>query len=845
VRGGAFNNTIGGAAAGAGNVVSGNAGNGVYVAGNASSGNAVQGNFIGTTPTGLAPLGNVRDGVFIDGAPNNTVGGVTAAARNVIAANGSGPAFAGVLVANAGATGNRVEGNYLGVAADGTTTAGMANAGQGVCIGNRANNNTVGGTAAGAGNAIGPNGGYGVLVDDFDGSGTYTGVAGVGNPIRGNLFVNVTPPDQSIQLLNGGNHALAAPALATAITSGGTTTVTGSLSSVANTSFVVEFFASGAGSPPQGQTFLGQLTVTTDGAGQKSFTTPLPVAVTPGEFITATATDTATNDTSGFSPAVSVQQVLAFTSAASATFTVGTAGNFTVAATGFSPPTISESSNDVLPTGVTFDAATGLLRGTPAAGSGAVYTLHFTAHNGYGPDVTQTFTLTVNEAATFTSSGGAAFVAGTPGSFTVTLAGFPAPTLSESAGDTLPGGVTFNPATGVLRGTPAANGGGTYTLHVTAHNGIGADAAQTFTLTVDQAPAFTSAASAGFIAGTLDRFTVSAGGFPVPALTEKGGDTLPGGVTFDPGTGVLGGTPTADSLGTYTLHFTATNGIGSGAVQVFTLTVGQPPAITSAGATTFTAGAAGTFTVAAAGSPTPTLSESGSDVLPGGVSFNPSTGVLGGTPAAGSGGVYTLHFTAHNGIGSDATQTFTLTVDAAPAFTSAAGATFTAGAAGAVTVSAVGFPVATLSEIAGDTLPGGVSFNAATGVLSGAPAGPGTYTLHFTATNGVGADATQTFTLTVVAPPPPAPSGQTTPLSPRGINARLVLMKAGRKKRLAVEVDFADTGAKKTQFLLPFQKPQYRNIQVTVRDSNADGVPDEVVVTARKGRKTVTATFGS
>ena len=79
---------------------------------------------------------------------------------------------------------------------------------------------------------------------------------------------------------------------------------------------------------------------------------------------------------------------------------------------------------------------------------------------------------------------------------------------------------------------------------------------------------------------------------------------------------------------------------------------------------------AGTFTVVASGSPTPTLSESNSDTLPSGVIFTAATGIVAGTPAAGTGGTYTLHFIAHNGVGSDATQTFTLTVDQPAAFTS-------------------------------------------------------------------------------------------------------------------------------------------------------------------------------
>jgi hypothetical protein len=49
------------------------------------------------------------------------------------------------------------------------------------------------------------------------------------------------------------------------------------------------------------------------------------------------------------------------------------------------------------------------------------------------------------------------------------------------------------------------------------------------------------------------------------------------------------------------------------------------------------------------------------------------------------------------------------------------------------------------------------------------------------------------------------------------------------------------TGAKKANIPVPFTSPAYKNIRVTVRDSNGDGVPDQVVVTAMKGKKTVTA----
>jgi hypothetical protein len=183
---------------------------------------------------------------------------------------------------------------------------------------------------------------------------------------------------------------------------------------------------------------------------------------------------------------------------------------------------------------------------------------------------------------------------------------------------------------------------------------------------VDEAPSITSASSATFAVGSAGRLSVTAAGFPAPSLSESAGDTLPGGGTFDPLTGALSGTPAVGSGGTYTLHFAAHNGVGGDATQTFTLTVDEAPSISSASATTFTAGSAGNFTVTASGFPGPTLSESLGDTLPAGVIFDPATGALGGTPAAGSGGTYTLHFTAHNGVGSDATQTFTLTVKGGP-----------------------------------------------------------------------------------------------------------------------------------------------------------------------------------
>jgi hypothetical protein len=167
-------------------------------------------------------------------------------------------------------------------------------------------------------------------------------------------------------------------------------------------------------------------------------------------------------------------------------------------------------------------------------------------------------------------------------------------------------------------------------------------------------PLFTSPNSTTFTVSTPGTFTVTATGTPTPTLSESG--PLPNGVQFNSATGVLSGT-----AGAYQISFTASNSGGGDATQSFKLTVNPAsPTITSANTTTFTVGTQGTFTATATGTPTPTLTESGP--LPAGVQFS-TTGVLSGTPAAGTTGSYPIRITASNGQGLDATQNFTLRVN--------------------------------------------------------------------------------------------------------------------------------------------------------------------------------------
>lgn len=177
--------TIGGTAAGATNLISGNQGDGVRV--NGRTGLNIQGNYIGTTYTGNSDLGNNLSGVALHGGGNNTVGGSNASARNVLSGNDD----HGVFLAS-DSDENIISGNYIGVGANGTTA--VANTDPAVSINSGSSSNLIGGTTAGEANVIRRNTDNGVAI---------SGSSSTNNAIIGNSLSSNAPPN--IDLGNDGS----------------------------------------------------------------------------------------------------------------------------------------------------------------------------------------------------------------------------------------------------------------------------------------------------------------------------------------------------------------------------------------------------------------------------------------------------------------------------------------------------------------------------------------------------------------------------------------------------------------------------------------------------------------
>ncbi|BDU71710.1 putative Ig domain-containing protein [Mesoterricola silvestris] len=316
-----------------------------------------------------------------------------------------------------------------------------------------------------------------------------------------------------------------------------------------------------------------------------------------------------------------------------AVFTVGLAITSDLpSSTGGAPTRYSVA--PTLPAGLNLDATTGAVSGTPKAVTPrATYTV--TASNSAG-GTTADLVITVNDAApaslayttpSATYPRGAAIAANAP----VTTGGTPNAYAVQPA---LPAGLTLNPATGVISGTPSTvTPAASYV--VTASNDAGS-VTTTLTLAVAEvAPAgltytVTSAAYPLGIAIAPNRPSFSGGAPTAYAVTPP----LPAGLALDPATGVITGTPrTVTAPAAYVV--TGSNPAGSSQATL-TLSVVDPPPQGLTYAVTNAYYAVGTPITPNTPSVTggTVASYSVNPALPAGIGLDPVTGVISGTPSA-------------------------------------------------------------------------------------------------------------------------------------------------------------------------------------------------------------------
>jgi hypothetical protein len=294
---------IGGTTAAARNLISGNTRFGVAISASMPN-NVVKGNYIGTDVTGTKAVGNGSDGVSVN-STGDVIGGSVPGAGNVISANrGNGIAIFGAGVGN-----TVVQRNRIGTQVDGK--APLGNALNGIAVENTGPD-TIGGMTKPLRNRIAFNGHDGIAVTNGTGhallanaifaNGTLGLTDSIGIDLTGcGTCIGVTPNDTNDGDI-GPNNRQNFPVLTSAVSTSSTTTVSGTLNSTANTTFLLLFFSNPACDPShhgEGKHFLGSASVKTVG-NNVTFTAHLPVPVSHGQVVTSTAADPGGN-TSEFS----------------------------------------------------------------------------------------------------------------------------------------------------------------------------------------------------------------------------------------------------------------------------------------------------------------------------------------------------------------------------------------------------------------------------------------------------------------------------------------------------------------------------------------------------------------
>ena len=352
---------------------------------------------------------------------------------------------------------------------------------------------------------------------------------------------------------------------------------------------------------------------------------------------------------------ITVNNKPVITSQINATATALQSFSYTLTATGSPTPTMS--TNGVLPAGLTWNAATSVLSGTPPAVG--VFTVNLNATNSAGQD-DKVLTITVGAAPvkpTITSPLSASGIASQAFSYTLTAIGSPTPTLKLTG--VVPSWLNWDAPTGVLTGTPT--GPGVFTVNLNATNSAGQDdKVLTITIGVVQIkPIITSAVSASGTAFQHFSYTLTATGSPTPTLKPTG--VVPSWLTWVPASNSLLGTP--QGPGVFTVNLNATNSAGQDD-KVLTITIGTTPikpTITSPLSVNAKASSTFTYTATASGSPSITYSANG---LPPGLTFSGAD--ISGSPTLT--GTYTSTLTATNAYGTD-TKSLVITISSDPKIT--------------------------------------------------------------------------------------------------------------------------------------------------------------------------------
>ncbi|MEZ5639809.1 MAG: putative Ig domain-containing protein [Burkholderiaceae bacterium] len=396
-----------------------------------------------------------------------------------------------------------------------------------------------------------------------------------------------------------------------------------------------------------------------------------------------------------------------------------------------------------LPTGLTLNATSGAITGTPSVSGD--FPVSFRTSNAAGNSNQLDLTLRVHpnavpvisSATTVSASANQAFAGYQIVASNPVILGY-----SVVAPSTLPPGLTLDTSTGLVTGTPTSSG--SFATDLRASNAAGDSAPHTvnFTIVPTSVPAVTvpllaSPAVTGTVGSPITPIQISATN---PAILSFGATGLPGGLSVN-GSGQIVGTPTQS--GDFTVTATATNASGTGSAAPVTIRISPStvPTITSASSVTLNVNAApGTVYQITATQPVLTaFAVVPPSVLPPGLALNTSSGAITGSPT--SSGAFSTLLSASNAAGTSAAFTLAFNIQpvAVPVVTAPLQpAPLVTGTVGTpITPIQINATHPAILSYGATGLPAGLSVNGS-GQIVGTPSVSGDFAVSVSATNVVG-----------------------------------------------------------------------------------------------------------
>ena len=465
--------------------------------------------------------------------------------------------------------------------------------------------------------------------------------------------------------------------------------------------------------------------------------------------ITVTDSTNPTHQTASVNLSLRIGAGLTITTATLPGGTANAQYSATLAASGGTQPFTWASTG--LPAGLSLNASTGAITGTPtAAGTSSVAVTVTDSTSPTHQTATANFSIVIGPPLTITTSSLPAGAVTAPYSITLAVSGGQGPYTWGATG--LPPGLSLNPANGVISGTPTSAVTNTVVITVTDSTlPTHLTATKSLSISIAGALNISTTSLPDAIQNASYSVTLQAGGGTMPYTWAASG--LPAGLSINTSTGVIGGAPSA--AGTSSVNITLTDATlptHLTATANLSLTVRAPLTITTSALAAGAVSTAYTASLAAANG-TPPFTWSVTSGMPAGLSINPSTGVISGTPSASGTSTLAVRVTdATAPTAQVSTRNLSLTIAPALTITTATLPDGTVGTAYSTTLSAGGGNQPYSWAATG--LPAGLSINAASGAITGTPSADGTSTVAVTVTDSTGtthAVATKNLSLSVAA----------------------------------------------------------------------------------------------